>query len=135
MTIAKLLQSDVDCVAGKRERFDWTIRLEDANGERCGLGESDAVIFRLAATADGTAQLEVSSADPTDNDSAINIVSLGSTTTDASGTLTLQADDTEAFSNTLKHYELNVADAGDSNRETQPIRGKMKFLPSIGAGT
>lgn len=131
MTVPKLLQDDVECVSGKRERFDWTIRLEDENGNRRGLEEADKVIFRLAATANGQALLEFNSDEPSNNESQITIVTLGSSTVDASGTLTLQAEDTADYAASAKHYELNVTDSGDGNKESQPIRGKMKFLPSI----
>jgi hypothetical protein len=128
---SRLIQDEVECVAGKRERFDWTMHLEDENGTQAGLDVSDVVIFRMSSTAGGAADLEFDSDTPSDNDSEIQISTRGSSSTDASGTLTLQADDTAAFSGMTKHYELNVIDSGDSNRESQPIRGRLRFLPSI----
>lgn len=129
--MSRLLQEDVRCVAGKRERYDWTLRLEDANGARCGLGASDVVKFRLATTEGGAALLSFTSSAASANGSSVNIVSRGSSSTDANGTVTLQGADTTTYGGTAKRYELVVIDAADSNREAVPVRGKMVFLPSI----
>ena len=130
MSVAKLLIGTVDCVAGKRERFGWTMRLVDSTGARCGLGASDKVKFRLASTQSGAASLAFDSSAASANGSSVTIGSRGSTTEDASGVVELRADDTTSLSGT-KYFELDVIDAGDSNREAQPIRGMIRFLGSM----
>lgn len=130
MSNPKLSVGTVDCVAGKRERFAWSMRLVDSSGVRCGLGASDLVRFRLASTAGATASLAFQSGTPSTNGSSVTINSRGSSSVDASGVVELRAADTTSLSGTM-YFELDVIDAGDSNREAQPIRGTLRFLPSM----
>ena len=64
MSVPKLDQGKKEVVAGRRERFTWTIRLVDEDGARCGLGASDVVRFKLATTEGGTPVLDISSSSP-----------------------------------------------------------------------
>lgn len=130
MSTPKLSVGTVDCVAGKRERFAWSMRLVDSSGVRCGLGGSDKVRFRLAATQGAAATLAFESGTPSANGSSVTISSVGSASADASGVVELRAADTTSLSGTM-YFELDVIDAGDSNREAQPIRGTLRLLPSM----
>jgi hypothetical protein len=127
---SKLQIGTVDCVSGKRERFTWTMRLVDSSGVRCGLGASDKVKFRLASTQGSAASLAFDSTTASTNGSSMTISSRGSSSVDANGVLELRAADTLSLSGTMQ-FELDVIDAGDSNREAQPIRGALRFLPSM----
>lgn len=127
----KLDQGEKQAVAGRRERFNWTIRLVDEDGARCGLGASDVVRFKLATTEGGTPVLDISSTSAGSGGSTVNIVSLGSSSADATGVVELRRGDTSSLSGKY-YFEVDVDDAGDGNRTSQPMRGSIVFRPSMG---
>ena len=132
MSVPKLDQGEKEAVAGRRERFTWAIRLVDSSGARCGLGASDVVRFKLATTEGATVpNLDFSSSTPTAAGSSVGIVGLGSSSTDATGTVELRRADTVLLIG-LYYFELDVDDAGASSRTSQPIRGTIVFKPSMG---
>lgn len=132
MSTPKLDQGEIQAVAGRRERFTWSIRLVDANGVRCGLGGSDVVRFKLGATEDmSTPTLDFTSSAAASGGSLITITSRGSSSADATGIVELRRGDTSALSGRY-YFEMDVDDAGDSNRTSQPIRGAIVFKASMG---
>ena len=131
MSVAKLDQGEKQAVAGRRERFTWTLRLVDEDGDRCGLGASDVVRFKLATTEGGTPVLDISSSTPGSGGSLVNITSVGSSSADAEGVVELRRGDTSSLSGKY-YFEVDVDDAGASNRTSQPMRGTITFRPSMG---
>jgi hypothetical protein len=131
MSEPKLYQGNVDAVAGRRERFTWTIRTVDDDGDRVGLNVGDVVRFKLCGTEGGTPVLDIASDTPGAGGSLINITSLGSPTTDAEGIVELRRGDTEDFEGKL-YFEMDLDDSGDGDRTSQPLRGTITFKPSMG---
>jgi hypothetical protein len=127
----RLNVGEIECVAGRRERFNWSLRLVDASGNRSGLGASDVVRFKLATTASGTPVLDIASGTPTAAGSKVTITTVGSSVIDAAGIVQLNRGDTSTLSGRY-YFEIDVDDAGDSNRTQQPIRGTLLFLTSMG---
>jgi hypothetical protein len=131
MSEPKLYQGNIDAVAGRRERFTWTIRTVDDDGDRVGLNVGDVVRFKVCHTEGGTPALDIASDTPGAGGSLINITSLGSTTTDAEGIVELRRGDTVDFEGKL-FFEMDLDDSGDSDRTSQPLRGTITFKPSMG---
>jgi hypothetical protein len=131
MSSPTLYQGNVDAVAGRRERFTWTIRTVDEDGDRVGLNADDVVRFKVCATEGGTPVLDIDSDTPGSGGSLVNITSLGSPTTDAEGIVELRRGDTVDFEGKL-FFEMDLDDSGDSDRTSQPLRGTITFKPSMG---
>src|SRR5262245_28156372 len=103
MSVAKLDQGEKQAVAGRRERFTWTMRLVDANGNRTGLGASDKVRFKLGTSADMlTPTIDIVSGTPSAAGSSVTIIGIGSSSQDATGVVELRRGDTSTLSG--KYY-------------------------------
>lgn len=132
MSTPRLDQGEVIAVAGRRERFAWTLRLVNSSGQRAGMGASDVVRFKLASTENATAPtLDFTSSAPASGGSLITITTRGSSSEDATGIVELRRGDTSGLSG-VYYFEIDVDDAADANRTSQPMRGKMLFRPSMG---
>jgi hypothetical protein len=124
----------VQIVAGRTETVRWSGRFLGADGEtQVGMGESDHVRCKIAATRGGTPILDLDSDTPTANGSAVTIVSRGSATTLGKGTVLLGGLDTAALEGNY-FYELILIDAAAAValRNKEICRGVITFLAEQG---
>lgn len=123
MANARLNAGEVECVAGRDEDYDWAAYQKD--GITAETFESgDVVRVRIADAEGGTATLEFTSTTPSAGGSTVS-----KTLSPASGVVRLHRDDTDAWSG-IKWLEMDLIDSGDSNREKQFLRCKLRVLGS-----
>lgn len=126
-----------EVVAGRTEILSWDAKLVDAaDGKtQVAMANDDHVRFKLAATAGGVPVLDLVSSAPTANGSAVGIVSRGSASALATGTVTLAQVDTASLSG-LRYFELlhiDVSESSNPDKRNKIIcRGQINFLDEQG---
>jgi hypothetical protein len=134
MTALSLNNGRVDVVAGRAEVLTWSARINGSDGKtQEAMAVADHVRFKIAATRDGTPVLDLSSGGTASNGSTCTIVSRGSSSALATGTIILARGDTASLFG-QRYFELIHVDVSEAAHLQDKIicRGELYFLDEQG---
>ena len=126
---------ELKLVAGRTEDLRWSAFAADGS-TAVAFEANDTVRFKLARNPNDAPVLDLESGEATVNGSTVTVTALGNVSINqpASGTVRLAQGDTSTFRGEY-HFEINLVDSSESqpaNAIKQFLRGKLKFLPSMG---